>query len=227
VFRDWPVELPPELEVCAALLPGREDRWWEPPFHDIAPLVQGLAEALRAYQDLPFVFFGHSMGALIAFELARELRRAQLYGPAHLFVSGARAPHRPDGEPPIHGMPEPLFLEKVLRYQGIPAEVQQNPELMKLVLPTIRADFCICETYSYSSDYLLQCPISAFGGGQDPRISRDDVAAWRHETQGTFRLRIFPGNHFFINPHRRPLLGAILQDLSPLLRYLESSVAQQ
>ena len=96
VFRDWPAELPAEVELCAALLPGREDRWWEPPFQQITPLVQALAQALTAYQDLPFAFFGHSMGALIAFELTRQLRRLRLYGPAHLFVSGARAPHRPD-----------------------------------------------------------------------------------------------------------------------------------
>src|SRR6185295_4659291 len=110
-----------------------------------------------------------------------------------------RAPHRPDEEPPIYHLPEPLFLNKLRAYEGVPAEVLQNPEFMKMVLPTIRADFCICDTYTYYPDYLLQCPISAFGGNRDPKISHDDVAAWKQETQGAFRLRFFPGNHFFFN----------------------------
>ncbi|MBI1790829.1 MAG: thioesterase [Acidobacteria bacterium] len=224
VFRHWAADLPADFEVCAVTLPGREDRWWEAPYRHLAPLVEAVAGAFGSYLDAPFAFFGHSMGALIAFELARQLRRSYQAVPIHLFVSAARAPHQPDYEQPIHHLPEPLFLKKLRRYQGVPGEIWENPEFMKLVLPAIRADFALCETYAYSPEYPLDCPISAFGGDRDRKVSRRDVAAWRHETQGPFRLRILPGNHFFLHDARKPLLQAIVQDLSPAFQYLNGSL---
>ncbi|MFN0165014.1 MAG: thioesterase II family protein [Bryobacteraceae bacterium] len=220
IFRHWTAELPADLEVCAVSLPGREDRWNEQPYRHLGPLIEAMTGAFGSFLDAPFAFFGHSMGALIAFELARQLRRSYRTIPVRLFVSAARAPHQPDAEPPIHHLPEPLFLKRLRHYQGVPGEVWDNPEYMKLVLPTIRADFSICETYRYYAEYPLECPISAFGADQDRKVRRQDVIGWRNETQGGFQVRIFPGDHFFLKNSRKGLLEAIVDDLLPILRYL-------
>ncbi len=150
IFRTWPNSLPATAEVCPVELPGRGTRLKETPFTRLLPLVQALAQALLPHLDKPFAFFGHSMGALISFELTRQLRR--LYGlvPLHLFVSAHRAPQLPDPDPPIHTLPEAEFMEELRCLNGTPKEVLEQPELMELMLPILRADFALCETYIYA-----------------------------------------------------------------------------
>ncbi len=217
-FRTWQGKLPPEIEVCPVQIPGRENRIGEQPYTELLPLVQDLSRALQPYlTTLPFVFFGHSMGGLISFELARQLRREKAPTPIHLLVSAHRAPQVPDPDPPIHQLPDLKFMEELRKLNGTPEEVLKNAELMQVMLPILRADFSICETYTYTDEKPLNCPISAFGGLGDEEVSKDDMAAWRKQAAGFFRLRMFEGDHFYLNSTQEVLLGAIMQDLLPHL----------
>ena len=214
IFRMWSAMLPPEIEVCAVQLPGRENRVRELPLTQLNLLIQVLTEAFLPYLNMPFAFFGHSMGALVSFELARQLRRQNYPTPLHLFVSAHRAPQIRNFSPPIHQLPETLFVEKLRLLNGTASEVLEDDELMQLLQPTLRADFAICETYSYTTEDPLVCPISAFGGLYDDEVSYNDLAAWHEQTSSLFTLHILPGNHFFLHNLREPLLGAISKDLA-------------
>jgi medium-chain acyl-[acyl-carrier-protein] hydrolase len=219
LFRTWPQSSPPEVEVCPVQLPGRENRLTEVAFSHIHPLIDTLAMALRPYLDMPYAFFGHSMGALISFELARRLRQTEPgLEPVHLFVSGRRAPQLPDPDPPTHDLPEAEFIEELRRLKGTPEDVLQNEELLHLLLPLLRADFALCETYTYDQDKPLGCAISAFSGLQDAEVPRDVIAAWKKQTYSSFRLRLFVGGHFFVDQQQASLLRAISQDLFNSLR---------
>lgn len=213
-YRGWGGTLS-EVEVCPVQLPGRESRLRDAPFEQPEPLVLALADALQPYmQDLPFVFFGHSMGAMLGFELSRELRRRGQPLPLHLFVSGRRAPQVPDDDEPIHALPEAEFIAKLRELNGTPEEVLQHKELMKLLIPVLRADFSVNETYAYREEEPLDVGISAFGGIGDQEVSRDQVAAWKEQTRGRFRLRMLPGDHFFIHGNKAMVLEAVARDLS-------------
>ncbi len=226
IYRVWPQQLPAEVEVCPVQLPGRESRLRESPFRRVGLMVETLAQALSPHLGLPFAFFGHSMGGLIAFELARQLRRLGLPGPLVLIASGRRAPHVPDEDPPIHDLPEPEFIEELRRLNGTPEEVLAHPELLQLLIPLLRADFEVNETYVYQPEEPLTCPIAALGGLGDQDVPREHVEAWREHTRGDFVLRMFPGDHFFIHSAQRPVLDAVSQDLLRALARLGSTVAR-
>jgi len=212
-FSDWPGRLPSEVELFAAQLPGREGRFKESPYNRLVDLVRDLAAAIAPHTDVPYAFFGHSMGALVAFSLARELRRMAAPGPQLLMVSGRRAPQLPDSDPPIHALPEEEFLQEIRELNGTPEAVLQNQELLQLLLPILRADFAVCETYQYVPDAPLSCPIIAFGGTEDPDAPEEDIAAWSHQTTGTYRQRMFPGDHFYLLDQGAPLLQEISRQL--------------
>jgi medium-chain acyl-[acyl-carrier-protein] hydrolase len=180
---------------------------------EMSPLIQVLALALSSLLDKPFAIFGHSLGALIGFELARQLRRQYGVNPVRLFVSAGRAPQVPRRDSPIHTLPAKEFLAEVRRLNGIPTELLEHEELMEIVLPLLRADFALYETYEYSAEPPLNCPISTFGGLQDSKVSRRDLEAWRDETTASFSLRMLPGDHFFLNAARPLLLQMISQEL--------------
>jgi medium-chain acyl-[acyl-carrier-protein] hydrolase len=210
--------LPSDVEVCPVQLPGRESRLREAPFETPEPLVKAIADALQPhFAGLPFVFFGHSMGAMLSFELARELRRRGQTLPLHLFVSGRRAPQIPDLEEPIHALPEPEFIVKLRELNGTPEEVLQHAELMKLLIPVLRADFSVNETYEYTGEEPFDFGISCFGGLGDREVSRDDCAAWKEQTRGRFRLRMLPGDHFFMHSAKDMILESVARDLAETL----------
>lgn len=214
IFRTWSELLPPEIEVYPVQLPGRESRLHETAFSELLSLISPLAQALLPYLDMPYAFFGHSMGSLISFELARYLRRERHHpGPIHVFVSGHRAPQLPDPDPPTHHLPEPEFIEELRRLRGTPEEVLQSAELLHLMLPLLRADFALCETYLYHPEKPLTCPITAFGGLQDDEVPRETLAAWREQTCNSFKLRFFVGDHFFLHKEQLSLLQALSLDL--------------
>jgi len=216
IFRTWSDGLPADVEVCPVQFPGRETRLMEAPFTQLSPLVQALAQALVPLLDKPFAFFGHSLGALVGFELARQLRKQPgqpAVQPVRLFVSGDRAPQIPQRNRPIHALPEREFLVELRRLNGIPGKVLENAELMQIMLPALRADFAVYETYVYSTEPPLNCPISIFGGLQDRRVSRGDLEAWRDQTSVSFSLRMFPGDHFFLNTTQPLLLHELSQEL--------------
>jgi medium-chain acyl-[acyl-carrier-protein] hydrolase len=176
-----------------------------------------LVEALRPHLNMPLAFFGHSMGALLSFEIARQLRRDRDRGPLHLFVSGHRAPQLPNPDPHIHALPEPEFIEELRRFSGTPEIVLQQAELMELLLPALRADFSMTETYVYSAEEPLDAGITAFGGGQDPKVRPDELLPWREQTRSSFTIRVFPGDHFFLLSARTHILQALSEELTLLL----------
>ncbi|MBI5302094.1 MAG: thioesterase [Chloroflexi bacterium] len=218
LFHAWQDDLPLDIEVCPVQLPGRGTRIGEPPFTRLASLVHATANALLPHLDKPFALFGHSLGALLSFELARYLRRYHHVSPVHLIVSGHGAPHIPDRNPPIHKLPDAEFIAQLREFKGTPAEVLENAELLQIVLPVLRADFEACETYTYSPDARLDCSISAFGGLDDEYVSRKEIEEWRAQTTAVFLVRMFPGDHFFINTARASVLRMVGQELASIIQ---------
>lgn len=219
-FRAWPNGLPREVEVCPVLLPGRETRMKEPAFSNVFPMIDELAPAMATYLDKPFALFGHSMGAVIAFELARRLRREHQLLPECLFVSARVAPHISLERQPIHTLPDAEFRKALVQLNGTPADVLQDDALMQLIMPLLRADFAIHEAYAYTEDKPLECPLFAFGGLQDQEASRDGIDAWKEHTAGHFTKRMLPGDHFFINTAQALFLQLLSQELYPLIQHL-------
>ena len=222
VFYPWARLLPPEVEVCAVQLPGREGRLIEPPISDLMELVDRLYDALVPYFDRPFAFFGHSNGGLMAFELARRLRREGRPGPVHLYVGGRPAPQLPLTEEPIHSLPEAEFMDTLRRFNGTPEEILENKEIMQLISPTLRADFSLGETYVYQDGAPLEIPVSAYGGHADAEVEQAQVEAWREQTTDAFHLVMFPGDHFFLNGDRQQVLDELDRELREDLRRLGS-----
>lgn len=214
IFRSWAAEFPDNVELCLMQPPGREGRWTEPAFHDVAALADSATEALAAHLTVPFAFYGHSLGALVSFEVVRRLRRQELPLPVHLFVSAHRAPQFPNPHPPMRHLPDHEFIEQICReYDGIPPAVLENPDLIELMLPSLRADFTAFETYQWNHEAPLALPISAFGGRIDRRVTEAEIGGWRERTNGTFRTQMFDGDHFFLQSRRNELIGSIRRDM--------------
>jgi len=199
MFQQWRHSLSDTIEICPVQLPGRGNRLADQRFTSMRPLVEALAEELREFMDRPFAFFGHSMGALVSFELARLLRRQRRRGPVHLFASGCEAPQLPLASRPIYNLPDPELIDALRRMNGTPQEVLDHVELMELMLPIIRDDLTVCQAYEYPPEPPLSCGISAFGGIQDPGVSESAVSAWREQTTGEFEMKMIEGDHFFIH----------------------------
>jgi surfactin synthase thioesterase subunit len=217
VYRQWGRMLPPAIDVCAVQLPGREGRLREQPFREIGPLLDAAVPSLRPWLDLPFAFFGHSMGALLAFELSRRLRDEGLGEPFHLFVSGRRSPEIPLRHPPISHLPDHEFVEEVSRrYNGIPDEVRRHQELLDLLVPGLKADLALLERYAYRPTAPLEGALTAFGGRADGEATGLDLAEWRVHTRGPFAVRMFDGGHFFIQASASDVLRAVAEGLSCL-----------
>jgi medium-chain acyl-[acyl-carrier-protein] hydrolase len=212
-YLPWMSAISPDIELCPVQLPGREDRFSERLFTRVEPLVEAVALALTPYLDVPFAFYGHSLGALISFELARYLRRQGGPVPVHLFVSGCPAPQLPVIDEPIHQLSDEAFIQALRGLNGTPDSVLQNADLMRVLLPLLRADFTLCETYSYVPEEPLAFPVSAYGGLQDSRAPCDSIEGWKVQAKQKFILRFYPGEHFFIHTKRNILLQGIHQDL--------------
>ena len=217
IFYQWANLLPPAIEVCAVQYPGRGVRMSEPPIVHMDELIAAIAPQMSSYFDKPFAFFGHSLGAVVAFELARGLRRDYDRLPVHLIVSGHSAPQIPDRRPPIHALPDDVFIAELRKLNGTPEEVLQNQELLSLLLPILRADFQLSETYEYRPEAPLATPLAAFGGLGDPFINREELEAWAEHSSAGFRVRMFPGDHFYLNTNRALLLQALARELAPYL----------
>ena len=198
VFHDWAELLPPTVEVCAIELPGRGMRLSETPFTSIDLLLQALGSELLPILDIPFACFGHSLGAWIAFEFCRWLWQNVQLTPRHLWIAAARAPHISSNNSPISNLPDSNFIVELQRCGGTSEEVLSNPELMTLMLPALKADFSLLETYRYQPGTRLACPITCFWGQQDTKVNRADIADWQQHTD-TFTLEAVPGDHFFVH----------------------------
>lgn len=188
----------------------------EPAFTRLSDIVPPLTEALLPHLGDRFAFFGHSMGAMIGFEIIRQLRRAHRRKAMHLFVSGCYAPHIPDPNP-LFSLPDHAFVEKLKQLQGAPQGELDNAELMQLMLPTLRADCLVTETYACKNDAPLECPITVFGGTEDTIARQEDLAEWQKHTTGQFSQYIFPGKHFFFDAAEAEILQIVSRELGRVL----------
>lgn len=222
IFRAWPARLSAQAEICAIQLPGRENRLTEAPVTHMHVLLESVASALLPYMhDKPFALFGHSMGALLCYELTRLLGKKYALRPVCLFASGCRAPHRQSRylnttRRRVCDLSDAALLAWMGKLNGTAQAILHDHELMKVLLPAIRADFTLAENYAYIENEALDCPLSVFGGIQDEEILKDDLLAWRELTRGQSTLRMLPGDHFFLQSSQDMLLSAIQHDLMSL-----------
>ena len=218
IFHKWAASLPKSIEVCPIYLPGRGHRSREKAFTDIDSLVAETAESILPSLAPPFAFFGHSMGALICFELARYLRKGHHPEPVHIFVSGRSAPQIQADERLTYSLPDDEFISELRRLDGTPGEIFEHAELLSLMLPILRADFALTQRYQYKAEPPLDCSISALGGLEDYEVTRTQLEPWQEQTSSRFALHLFPGNHFFLNTARSFLLPVIARELFELIR---------
>ncbi len=222
-FRLWPAGLPAGTEMFGVQYPGRGSRIDEPPVDRIPAMAECVIQALRDLPARRTVVFGHSMGSLVAFEVACQLAAAGQTLPAHLVLSGRGPPHLPAVYPPISHLPDRAFLEQInQRYRAVPAELMAHPDVLALLLPPLRADMAAVEHYLGAPKTVLTCPITAFGGTDDEAAPTNQMAAWRDMTTATFQQRQFPGGHFYLDAHRDPVVAAIASILreSDIERFL-------
>ncbi len=212
-YRSWQQSFPSEIEVCPVQLPGRENRFREAPFTQMSLLVDAATSAIAGHLDRPYALYGHSLGALVAFEIARKLRARGTRQPAHLLVSGCQAPQLPRTTLPLSQLSDADFLAEVVRFGGTSKEVAQNAEFVQLVLPALRADLTVYDTYTYRTAPALSYPISAYGGLQDARASQTEMTPWQLQTSAKFHLNMFPGGHFFLQSEQNRFLANLVQVL--------------
>lgn len=211
-YRGWSAGLPHDVEVCPLQFPGREGRFTEPAFRRMSELVSVLGDVLAPLLDLPFAFYGHSMGSIVAFELAHELRMRGKAFPCAVFPAAQQGPKISHVEA-LSELPD----QELTAHLGKLSDTAQieNPDLLELMLPTLRCDLALCDFYTYRHRPKLNCPITAFGGQEDT-VSRVALEAWSEETEGPFEVEILPGGHFFLSSSRKNLLEILSRKLSSL-----------
>jgi pyochelin biosynthesis protein PchC len=212
-FHPWAASLAPDIEVLAVQYPGREDRVAEPCATSITDLADQIYAELRSSLPATFAFFGHSMGATLAFEVSRRLARADGRGPTHLFVSGRSSPPR-HHHLNLHQATTPALIAGLSSIGGTDPRILQNSEVLELLLPTLRADFTASETYQFEPGPPLSCPITAMTGDRDRQNAVEDAAAWSAHTTGPFDLRVYPGGHFYLDDCRAQVLEVISSSLT-------------
>jgi medium-chain acyl-[acyl-carrier-protein] hydrolase len=218
-WRGFREGLPPAIELCAVRLPGREERLSEPPFRRMEPLVDALSVALTAVLDRPFAFFGHSMGALVALALARRLRDQAAPLPVDFVASGYSAPSAIRRRPrPLYQLPRAELIAELRLMGGTPPQVLDEPDLLDLLLPTLRADLEVSETWAAPGAPPLPTPILAAAGTEDASVSDEGLEAWRYETSQRFAWERFTGDHFYSLPGQRALLHQLTVRLSAAAR---------
>jgi medium-chain acyl-[acyl-carrier-protein] hydrolase len=220
LYQTWPRLLPENVELYVTQLPGRGSRIKEKSLTNARSLVDEIAQAIEPHLDKPFAFFGHSMGTILSFELAHTLRQERGVEPNHLFISGRRAPQFKILDTTVYNLPEPEFIQELRRLNGTPKEVLEHSELMNLMIPILRADFEVCQTYVYNQRQPLGCPMTVFGGLQDADVKREHLEAWQDYTNASFSLKMLPGDHFFLHSSETSLLKQIsaeLEQVSALL----------
>jgi medium-chain acyl-[acyl-carrier-protein] hydrolase len=218
-FRRWLAGQLPAVDVVSVQLPGRENRLREPSIRDLPKLVDVLAAELRAsgLVDGPgYVFFGHSLGSLIAFEVARELRRQGVGAPRALLVSGRRPPQLRTTPSIRHTLSDDDLIREIARLQGMSADVLNNREMLELTLPALRGDLALDETYVYVEEAPFACPIMAFGGQDDLEVSPEQLSHWAVHTRSQFSMAIFSGGHFFFETSPAQFTAALVTNLDAL-----------
>ena len=214
IFKSWSEALPITIEVCAVELPGRGTRFDEPVLTRVEPLITELGAAIHPLLDKPFAFFGHSMGSLLGFELSRHLLSQHGLAAVQLFASGQPAPQLARYDSSTFDLPTGEFIEELRSLNGTPRSILEDEELMRLLMPVLRADFEVEETYKYLHKPPMSIPISVFSGLQDKGVSKAELEPWGEQTTSSFTITLFPGDHFFIHSSER----AVLNECSAKLR---------
>jgi surfactin synthase thioesterase subunit len=214
VFHAWRAALAPDIAVVAVQPPSRAERLLESPITRLEPMVDALVQAIAPPPGQRFAYFGHSLGGLLAFELARQQQRLGLPTPEHVIVSGCDAPRHRKPNRALHLLDDQALIDVLRGYNGTPPEILAHRELMALMLPTVRADFAISETYVYRDDVVLQRPITVLAGEHDERVGPQAVDAWRLETSARCDIHWFDGDHFFIHPHRDAVVDRVRRSLA-------------
>lgn len=197
-FFPWIALLAPEIECVSVQYPGRGHRFREQPPTSISDLVREIAARMAEIEDKPFALYGHSLGGLVAFELARSLRRMGARDPEHLFIGASRPPHLGPLLPAIHTLPDDEFVEALqARYGGIPAAIYEDREVLNLFIAPMRADFTAYERYRLLPEAPLGIPITAFAATEDHAATPSSMREWARHTAAEFELEILPGGHFF------------------------------
>lgn len=218
-FRNWGAALPEGIEICPVELAGRGSRFQEAPCRDLGRLVRDLLNELRPLLDVPFAIFGHSMGALITYQLALGLRKHNLPGPVQLFLSGRRAPHLTSSVRSFHNATDPELLGYLQTLNGIPEVILKSTDLLSMILPVFRADLEMINTYTHQNELPLDCPICALAGIEDPSTTIEEVQAWRaHTAPSKFSFYLLPGDHFFLK--RPEFMRTMCGRLEQLLQHL-------
>lgn len=217
LYRPWAERLAPVADVVSIRLPGRENRFRETPYRRLDELVDALAQAVEPLLDRPHAWFGHSMGALIGYELCRTLRDRGLPGPERLFVSGRRAPHLPSRHPRVHDAPARDLVDHLRELNGTPAEVLDSAAALSALLPMVRADFAVSETYRWREQRPLDCPVVVLGGRDDAVTSPGELAGWREHSTAGCEVRLFGGGHFYLHEEaHEQVLAALAAELPTL-----------
>jgi medium-chain acyl-[acyl-carrier-protein] hydrolase len=214
LYADWDSALPPHIRVRPVEPPGRGRRFREAPHDRIEPLVADLLPELADARNSPYALFGYSLGALVAFELARTMEQRYGRPPEHLCVGAFRAPHLRRTAVPDYDLPEPLFRERLRSFNGTPEAVLADESLMELMIPILRADLAVADTYRFSEDRPLSCPITAFAGSEDGEVDVSSVAQWRRHTSAGFALKVIEGDHFFLHERQPEMLRYLSEVLT-------------
>ncbi len=220
VYNPWSHSFPDSIELQAVQLPGRESRYNEARFTEIHETAKALADSIKPYLDRPYALFGYSMGALVAFELIRELRRRGEPLPIQLFTAAMRAPQTPPICPSLTDLPLDSFLEKMRHYYDPPQDAWNLPELLEIILPTLRADMKMCDGYIHNLEPPFECPIHAFAGQHDRCSPPAIIREWRQQTTGDFSMDVFDGTHFFINTALDDLQRIVISRLENIVGHL-------
>jgi len=213
LFRTWPKSLPPDVEVLSLNMPGRQARIAEPPIRDIRTLVDAFGPVAMRYALVPFVLFGYSLGGLVAFEVARYLSRRSI-SPAALIVAACAAPTASRRTPAISDMPDPQFVAAFREFANLPDDVVDDPHLMRLVLPMLRADVGMAEKYVRADGECLTCRIHTIIGQDDPTTPLAAVTLWKEETLGEVASTTVPGNHGFLHSSPDEVLRVVQRELA-------------
>ncbi|MFT6195460.1 MAG: surfactin synthase thioesterase subunit [Cognaticolwellia sp.] len=214
-YIGWVNQLPENVEMVIVQPPGRGSRMFEPLYTQMDTLVSELACLIPSYLNKPFIFYGHSLGSRVAFELMNQLKKRQLPIPIHFIASGSKGPHNVSSKKPVYQLPESEFINELKQLSGTPIAVLENSELMELFLPLLRADFEIAYTYSYIGCAIFECPITVLGGDNDIEITHEHLASWEHFFKGKADVHLIVGNHFFIDSNKEAVLvhvNKVLED---------------
>lgn len=211
-FLPWQTQLAPHIEVCGIQLPGRGSRWSEVAATEMTSLVEAIAQVIERHAEIPFALFGHSLGAILAFEVARHCQYRALCAPAHLFVSGCNAPLQFVGQQ-WQDLDDEEFVDALRQLNGTPAELLKHEELMQLVLPMLRADFGLVANYAYRSGPRLHVPITVLSGMADEHVPLESLSGWEIETHAGFDQHMFAGGHFFVQERSDEVIACLKNKL--------------